>query len=505
MAPYVRTVKTASGATAVQIVYSMRRGSRRMEHVGSAHTEAELELLKAAARQKLAAGQGELDLGLPRLAPERGGPLPITSSRMGHLWDALEHVYRVLGFDQAAGDPVFRDLVLARIIEPTSKLDAARVLEEVGVPAVGYATIKRRLPAFAQTSFRKKLAAACARQAGLGPASLVLYDVSTLYFETDQGDGFREPGFSKERRLEPQITIGLLTDHSGFPLMVEAFEGNKAETLTMLPTIRAFMAAHGLPDVTIVADAGMVSEANKKAIEQAGLSFVLGARIPTEPYIVSAWRKRHPGQEIPDGHIFTQPWPAGPTDQRRDHTFYYQYRHDRARRTHKGIDEQVAKAERAVAGQTPIKRNRFVTLTGGKRSINRALEAKARSLAGIKGYVTNLDPTIADADFVIGAYHRLFQIEKSFRMSKSDLQARPIFHHKRESIEAHLTVVFAALAVTRWVEDQTGWSIKKFVRTARRYRSIEIQAGDQTITAEDPLPDDLAAVLKTIHRVNAAH
>ena len=506
MAPYVRTVKTASGATAVQIVYSMRGGSRRMEHLGSAHTEAEVEVLKAAARQKLAAGQGELDLGLPRLAPERGGPLPITSSRMGHLWDALEHVYRVLGFEAAvAGDPVFRDLVLARIIEPTSKLDAARVLEEVGMPSVSYATLKRRLPVFATAAFRKKLAAACARQSGLGPASLVLYDVSTLYFETDQGDGFREPGFSKERRLEPQITIGLLTDHSGFPLMVEAFEGNKAETLTMLPTIQKFMTAHGLPEVTIVADAGMVSEANKKAIEAVGLSFILGARIPTEPYVVTAWRKRHPGQEIPDRHIFTQPWPAGPTDARRDHTFYYQYRHDRARRTLKGIDEQVAKAERAVAGQAPIKRNRFITLTGGTKSINRALEARARSLAGIKGYVTNLDPVIADADFVIGAYHRLFQIERSFRMSKSDLQARPIFHHKRESIEAHLTVVFAALAVTRWVEDQTGWSIKKFVRTARRYRSIEIQAGEQTITAEDPLPEDLAAALTTIHRVNAAH
>ena len=84
----------------------------------------------------------------------------------------------------------------------------------------------------------------------LGPASLVLYDVSTLYFETDAGDGFREPGFSKERRLEPQITIGLLTDAAGFPLMVEAFEGNRAETTTMLPTIRAFMAAHQLADVT---------------------------------------------------------------------------------------------------------------------------------------------------------------------------------------------------------------------------------------------------------------
>ena len=89
----------------------------------------------------------------------------------------------------------------------------------------------------------------------------MLYDVTTLYFETDTGDGFREPGFSKERRLEPQITIGLLTDAAGFPLMVEAFEGNRAETTTMLPTIRAFMAAHQLADVTVVADAGMISAA----------------------------------------------------------------------------------------------------------------------------------------------------------------------------------------------------------------------------------------------------
>jgi len=114
-----------------------------------------------------------------------------------------------------------------------------------------------------------------------------------------------------------------------------------------------------------------------------------------------------------------------------------------------------------------------VHLSGGTKKVNRTLEAKARSLAGLKGYITNLD---AGAEFVIDAYHRLFQIEKSFRMSKHDLQARPIYHHKRESIEAHLTVVFTALAVSRRIKDTTGWSIRKFVRTARRYRTIEIQA-----------------------------
>ena len=217
-------------------MYSSHRGSRDIEHIGSAHDEVELELLKAVARQRLAAGQGVLDLGLDAGAP--GGPLPITASRMDCLLDALEYAYAVLGFDQAAGsDDVFRDLVLARIIEPVSKLDSLRVLDEAGVAAASYRTVKRRLPAYARDEWRRKLSAACAAHAGLGPASLVLFDVSTLYFETDEGDGFREPGFSKERRLEPQITIGLLTDQAGFPLMVSAFEGNKAETKTMLPVI----------------------------------------------------------------------------------------------------------------------------------------------------------------------------------------------------------------------------------------------------------------------------
>ncbi|MGH9258758.1 MAG: IS1634 family transposase, partial [Acidimicrobiales bacterium] len=338
---------------------------------------------------------------------------------------------------------------------------------------------------------------ACADHVGLGPATLLLYDVTTLYFETDAGDGFREPGFSKERRLEPQITVGLLTDGSGFPLMVHAFEGNRAETTTMVPVLRAFLDAHRLTDVTVVADAGMVSEANKRAIEDAGLSFILGARVPDVPYLVKAWRDTHPDIEIPDGHIFTQPWPAGPSDKRRDHTYFYQYRADRARRTLRGIDQQITKAENAVAGRTPVKRNRYVRLTGATKTVNRALETKNRALAGIKGYLTNLPNP--EPEQVIGAYSRLLQVEKSFRMSKTDLAARPIFHHTRESIEAHLTIVFAALAVSRWIENTTGWTIKRFVTTTRRYRTIQIQAGERTITAADPVPDDLQAALDTTH------
>jgi hypothetical protein len=135
----------------------------------------------------------------------------------------------------------------------------------------------------------------------------VLYDVTTLYFETDEGDGFREPGFSKERRLEPQITVGLLTDVRGFLLMVHAFEGNTAETKTILPVVQAFAAAHRLPEVTVVADAGMLSEANLAAIEVAGLRFIVGARIPEVPYQVVEWRRRHPDEPISDGQISPSP------------------------------------------------------------------------------------------------------------------------------------------------------------------------------------------------------
>ena len=151
-------------------------------------------------------------------------------------------------------------------------------------------------------------------------------------------------------------------------------------------------------------------------------------KIPDVPYQVDQWRREHPGEEIPDGHVFTQPWPAGPSSKRRDQWIYYQYKADRARRTLRGIDEQVAKAAKAVAGLAPVKRNRFIALDGAVKSVNRELEAKARTLAGIKGYVTNVaacpDGTPVTADFVIGSYHRLFSKSRSASRSAVIAAAR---------------------------------------------------------------------------------
>ena len=225
-----------------------------------------------------------------------------------------------------------------------------------------------------------------------------------------------------------------------------AFEGNKAETATIVPVINAFKTAHQLTDVTVVADAGMIAEANLVALQAAGLSFILGARIPYLPDVVREWRDKHPDEVVPDGLVLTQPWPSTSAEKARripDRVIDYQFRHDRARRTRRGIDEQVRKAERAVDGHAPVKRNRYIQLSGATKSVNRTLEAKTRALAGWKGYTANL--VGQPAAFVIDAYHQLWRIEKAFRMSKHDLQARPIYHRTRDSIEAHLSVVFAAM------------------------------------------------------------
>ena len=177
-----------------------------------------------------------------------------------------------------------------------------------------------------------------------------------------------------------------------------------------------------------------------------------------------------------NGHVFAQLWPTGPAGRRRDQVISCQYKADRARQALRGISEQVAEAEKAVAGATPIKRNRFVQLSGGTRSVNRRLDAKAGGPGRAEGLrhqpagPSRRHPVTAQC--VTSAYHRLPGIEKAFEWSEATCKPGPLYHRKRDSIEAHLTIVFAALAVSHWIETTTGWSIRKFVRTARRYRTM---------------------------------
>nr|WP_244977360.1 IS1634 family transposase [Corynebacterium lizhenjunii] len=399
MSPYIRTVTTASGAVAVQVVLSERGGKKSMKHIGSAHDDNELALLKAQAQRVIDGDQLALDLGLdqrarPSATGSKDNPLPVSSQKAGVLLDCIDACYQQLGLDVATGDNrVFLDLVRARIISPGSKLDSIETLADVGVQSVNYRTIQRHLPHFATESFREILTQALASQASIGTGSFILYDVTTLYFETDTPDDLRKSGFSKERRVEPQILVGLLTDAAGFPLHIGAYEGNQAETQTMLPMIRAFQAAYNIDQVTVVADAGMFSADNKTALVEAGLDYILSTKVPRIPEVIAQWRIDHPDEDYAHGQIWSQPsYTHGRSSKLKkpDSVTHFHYSHDRARRSLRGIDEQLAKAARAVEGKVAIKRNRYVDLKAPNKKVNYELAAKHRSLAGIKGYETTL-------------------------------------------------------------------------------------------------------------------
>jgi hypothetical protein len=299
----VRKVKTASGATAVQIMHKRGRRVLGIDHIGSARTEAELALLEAIAHERLHAGQEQLPfepggVGGPVAAAGMGATVTGTSSLV--LWEALERVYADLGFE-GLGDEAFKQLVLARIIEPTSKADTVRVLEEIGVPSRTRETFMRCLSRVVERNYRDQLGAACyAHAAPTGRLSAVLYDLTTLHFETPKEDSLRKVGMSKERRVDPQVTVGLLCDPGGFPLAVHLFEGNKAETKTLIPVLQQFQEAHAVNDMIVVADAGMLSAANLLALEDAGFSFIVGSRAAKTPYDL-ADHFRTKGNHFTDG------------------------------------------------------------------------------------------------------------------------------------------------------------------------------------------------------------
>lgn len=516
---FVRKVPGRSGSTKVQL--AERRGGRDviLEHVGTAHSAAELAALMALARRRMHEGQGTLDLGEIDAVDEGilERPATITSKRSALLWEVLTQAYSRLGFD-VIGDDAFAQLVLARIIEPTSKADSVRVLAEIGAPTVSLRTMFRSLARAQERDYRSQIAQACfAHALGAGDVSLVLYDVTTLYFEAEKEDDLRKVGFSKERRVDPQIVVGLLVDRAGFPLEIGCFEGNKAETRTIIPIVKQFQARHGLVDMVVVADAGMLSAGNLRELDEAGLRFIVGSRATKAPKDLASHFRWH-GDAFSDGQIIDTITPRDerasvgaasdpmrrrepvwdPAEHVRAWRAVWAYSRKRSVRDNATLTLQENKAKAVVAGERPARAPRFVKTRNGASVLDAAALARARRLVGLKGYVTNIPATLMPAGEVIASYHDLWQVEASFRMSKTDLAARPIFHHTREAIEAHLTIVFAALAIARDLQNRTGVSIKKIVKTLRPLQQITVRIAGHEHVATDPIPAEAAAILSAL-------
>ena len=486
MSPYLRQVKTASGATAVQVVAKDHGVRRIVEHLGSAHDEAELAALMRLGRQRLLAGQQVLDLGpaldgggrAPGDEPGDGGAVrrpQIISRRSGWLIEVLRSAYRRLGLGEAVGGGrAFEQMVAARLIEPSSKADTPRVLSEIGWPTPAHRnTLYAYLGRCAGRGYRESLSGALFEHVtNTSGLALCLYDVTTLYFEAEREDDLRRVGYSKERRVDPQVIVGLLVDRRGFPLQVGCWEGNKAETTTIIPVVEAFQAAHGIEDLIIVADASMLSAANLTTLDDARLRFIVGARTTRAPGDLEAhfhWE----GDAFTDGQVIDTITPKKGSRSQRDVSkrrepvwdpdthpgswrAVWAYSKKRAARDTRTLTAQENRARAVIAGEKRPKGTRFVTTHAGDATLDEASLARARSLVGLKGYVTNIPARLMDAAEVVSSYHELWHVEQSFRMSKHDLRARPVFHHQRDAIEAHLTVVMASLAVARHLQETTG-------------------------------------------------
>ena len=200
MGSFVRRVKTASGATAVQIVHKRGRVVQGIDHVGSAHDADQLALLEELARERLHAGQQVLEFDPPAAGRADAGTAVVEETSARLLWQALDGVFESLGFG-VVRDEAFRALVLGRIVEPTSELDTVRVLGELGVDPPSRVTFMRCLKRSVQRDYRELISQACYRHATrTARLGLALYDVTTLYFETPREDTLRKVGMSKERQ-----------------------------------------------------------------------------------------------------------------------------------------------------------------------------------------------------------------------------------------------------------------------------------------------------------------
>ena len=473
---FIRKVKTKSGAIAVQIAHKAYGRITNIEHIGSAHTKEALKILIELAKQKLLGGQISL---FKQTQPPLKISLKQSTSRL--LFDLLKNQYLKLGFDELRDD-IFAYLCIARLVEPVSKLDSLRVLEELGITALSKDQLYRCLRKIIARDYRKTIAEQCFSYANTLGINLVLYDVTSLYFEVQKEDDYRKSGMSKERRLEPQIIVGLLVDQYGFPLELHSFEGNMAETNTILPVIEAFKEQHGLINVTVVADAAMLSAKNLEALTNAGYTYIVGSRLNKIPYDIAEYKRTG---ELIDKQIIT-------TILNQRQRIIYQYREKRAALDIRNIEKQITKAEKIISGKTTAKKAKFLNLKTTEKRLNQILIDKAKVLAGIKGYVTNLD--LPD-EKIITFYHQLWHVEKSFRMSKSDLRARPIFHHKHDSIEAHLTIVFTALAIGKVIENKTEMSIKRFIKTIRPIRSGIVIINGKEYQAEAEIPPEIKTIV----------
>ena len=493
----IRKVKTGSGKYALQVVSGVSGNLIVHKHVGSYSSESEKENLLTKAGNYIEAKTGQEDL-FKNISKPDFSEIAILESKPIFAYKFLSEIYSRLGFDEYC-DPVLKDLIIARIFSPSSKIEARELLLDSFERKYSLKTIYRHLKATFDDKFKEfiqgKLIAFVKKDLE-DSLRLILYDVTTLYFDSQVRIGLKEFGFSKDHRPnDTQIIVGLVVNRDGFPLYFDVFRGNTFEGHTLLATIFKIIKLLNNPKIIVVADSAMLSKINIEALDKRGIGFIVGARL----------------SNLPTKLIDNISSSLGKTDKKinsfayNDFKLVCQYLTKRANKDRSDRQKQVLKAQDLVNKPSgAISRFRFLKKSlNQKYVINEELILKSEKLEGIKGYITNTDLTPQE---IIEKYHSLWRIENCFRITKSDLLARPIFHRLDETIKAHLVIVFAGLAVTRFIEIKTNLSIKKVIKIISKvltHKVKNIKTGEtaliETQTENQQLLKDLEIIKSVGH------
>lgn len=478
----IRVVPTASGHYAIQVV-SKRQGKLTVHaHIGTFHTDREKQDLQQKAQDFIQQVSGQQSL-LDWLSSVRPENIAISQNRPLFVYRLLASVYEKLGFG-ICPDPVIKDLIIARIYSPVSKRAIREVLEEDFGKKLALKTVYRHLKQSYKAGLRETFQKALidfTREKLADGLRLVFYDVTTLYFETNLKTTLKDFGFSKDHRpQDTQVVIGLVVNRQGFPLYLDVFSGRTFEGHTLISVVDHIHRLLGCRKLVIVADAAMLSQKNINQLIDRQIGFIVGARLANLPNrLIDKITNRLAGQ---NGKMTTVNYHG--------QRLICQYLRRRAAKDKADRERQVAKAQKAILDSLAVtRRYRFVTAAGQRYSLNRSLIAKAERLEGIKGYLTNIKLSRA---VIINRYHDLWQIENAFRLTKSDLEARPVFHRLDETIKAHILIVFAGLAISRYLEIQTGMSLKQILKAAGKvltHKVTNIKTGETAFietTIEDP-------------------
>ncbi len=471
---YLREVITASKATAVQVVCYRNRKRVIVKHIGSSKREDDLKILRKTARSWITRTLHQITLFPEQPDPEVLVPIGKLKNPGSRYTFARETLERVIGLLRFSRDlpPIIRDLMLIRIIKPTSKVESLALLSDWFGISYRRGDLYRAIPAV----IGQKSAAECAlvsfarKQFGFD-FTVVFYDVTTLYFESTISDALKTPGFSKDNKsTQPQIVLGLIVTREGFPVAYEIFEGKTFEGNTFLPVICAFLDAHQVRDLTVVADAAMISQKNIAALVDRHLRYIVGGRVANLSRKQIEEISKTLGQR--DGTTMRLETKRG--------LLVLDFSLARYRKDKRDMDKHLAKARTFIQTKQTGRHTKFIRSTRkASLALNTTLIEKTTSLLGIKGYYTNC--TDLPDETIVRQYHNLWHVEAAFRIAKNDLAMRPIYHFKEQTIKAHILLCFMALAVCRYMELVSGKSTKAIIKHLTKITDVTLQ---NTLTGE---------------------